>query len=407
MFDAVVRRLEPFAREFARHGKQVYLVGGAVRNLLLGRPAQDFDFTTDALPTEVQAFFRKVLPTGIQHGTVTVLFLGEAYEVTTFRVDGTYTDARRPDSVTFTPTLAEDLKRRDFTINAIALNLSDGSLVDPHDGRGDLERRLLKAIGVPSERFDEDALRVLRLFRFASQLGFTIDPATREAATGRRDRLGAVSRERIREELVKAMAGGNPELAWIPLQEFGVLGDLFPELKGEPLAPAAWGRLKELPSHLRWSLWLTLACGSDPQAWDRTLKALTFSNSDREIFLGPARALPFLVGPDPVPLAVKAVIEAWGSRERIGPGIRYLQTLEDLDYWRDDQGWLRELARVAASAEPVFLGDLAVGGRELLAAGVPAGPKVGETLRNLQRLVWAEPQLNSPEELIRHLRAVP
>ena len=406
MFDAVLHRLEPFTREFTRHGKRVYLVGGAVRNLLLGRPAKDFDFTTDALPTEVQSYFRKVLPTGIRHGTVTVLFMGESYEVTTFRVDGEYTDARRPDSVAFTPSLEEDLKRRDFTINAMALNLSDGALVDPHEGRADLKRRVLRAIGNPGDRFDEDALRLLRLFRFASQLGFSIDPPTSAAAAGRRTKLGAVSRERIREELVKAMAGQHPELAWPPLQEIGVLGDLFPLLSRAPVPTADWEILKELPDHLRWSVWLTLACGADSGAWDRSLKALTFSNADREAFLGPARALPFLASGEALSLAVKAMIEAWGSRDRIVPGLLYLQALETLGYWNDERGWKRELERVAGSGEPIFLEDLAVSGKELLARGVSAGPAVGQTLRSLQRLVWADPGLNSDRALLQRLGPV-
>jgi len=403
MFDDVVLGLQPFAREFVQHGKQIYLVGGAVRNLLLGRPAKDFDFTTDALPHEVQSYFRKVLPTGIKHGTVTVLFLGQSYEVTTFRVDGKYTDARRPDTVTFTPSLEEDLKRRDFTVNAMALNLADGSLVDPHDGRGDLKRRVLRAIGNPGERFDEDALRVLRLFRFASQLGFSIDPSTLEAAAGRRASLGAVSRERIREELAKAMAGAHPALAWTPLQTLGVLGDLFPGLQGPPLSPASWKHLAALPDHLRWSVWLTVACGPGPEAWELALKALTFSNADRDAYLGPPKALAFLDGPDPVPVAAKAVVEAWGSRDRVGPGLRYLEALEALEWWTDKAGWKPELARVAASGEPVFLEDLALGGRDLLAAGVPPGPAVGQTLRALQRLVWKAPELNSREGLLANL----
>jgi poly(A) polymerase/tRNA nucleotidyltransferase (CCA-adding enzyme) len=404
MFDDVVLRLQPFAREFVQHGKQLYLVGGAVRNLLLGRPAKDFDFTTDALPHEVQSYFRKVLPTGIKHGTVTVLFLGQSYEVTTFRVDGKYTDARRPDAVTFTPSLEEDLKRRDFTVNAIALNLGDGSLVDPHDGRGDLKRGVLKAIGEPGERFDEDALRLLRLFRFAAQLGFAIDPPTLEAAASRRASLGAVSRERIREELAKAMAGAFPALAWTPLQTLGVLGDLFPSLTGSPLGPADWEHVAALPDHLRWSVWLTAACSAGLEAWDRDLKALTFSNADRDAYLGPAKALAFLTGPDPVPVAAKAVVEAWGSRDRIAPGLRYLRALEALGLWRDEGGWKRELERIGASGEPVFLEDLALGGKELLAAGVPPGRAVGQTLRTLQRLVWKAPELNSPEGLLANLR---
>jgi hypothetical protein len=400
MFETVLRDLAPFAREFGRHGKQIYLVGGAVRNLLLGRPVQDFDFTTDALPTEVMGFFRKVLPTGLQHGTVTVLYSGASYEVTTFRIDGAYTDGRRPDGVTFTPSLEEDLKRRDFTINALALNLADGSLADFHGGREDLERRVLRAIGDPGHRFDEDALRVLRLFRFASQLGFSVDPPTGEAVAPRRPKLAAVSKERIREELNKALLGAHPHLAWGPLDRLGILGDLFPLLSPAPLGPGVLEGLSRVSPDLRWSYWLTAACGPARPQWEKALRSLTFSNADLAAALGPPRALEVLGGSDPVGVQAKAIVEAWGDRNRIGPGLEYLRALEVLGLWVDGNGLGRELERVRQTDEPVFLGDLAVGGKELMNAGVAPGPEVGRTLRALQRAVWADPGLNVSPRLL-------
>jgi tRNA nucleotidyltransferase/poly(A) polymerase len=406
MFQPVLDRLAEFAREFSLRGKQIYLVGGAVRNLLLGRSVKDYDFTTDALPSEVQSYFRRVLPTGLQHGTVTVLFQGASYEVTTFRIDGGYTDGRRPEGVTFTPSLEEDLKRRDFTINALALNLLDGTLVDPHDGQGDLARRVLKAIGDPGQRFDEDALRMLRLFRFASQLDFAIDPATLAAVGPRRERLKAVSKERIREELVKTMDGARPDRAWSHLQRLNLLTDLFNSLNPAALPDQTLERLAASPQNLRWSLWLTLACGRARDAWDACLRSLTFSNAERESCLGPAKALDFLEGPV-TSIAAKAVLEAWGSRSRGADGLTYLRALEAEGYLRDERGLKDEIARALASGEPVFLAELAVGGRELLAAGVKPGPEVGSVLRNLQREVWAQPELNSAERLldrVRHLR---
>jgi len=406
MFEAVLQRLEPFAREFTRHGKQLFLVGGAVRNLFLGKEAQDFDFATDALPEDVQSYFRKVLPTGLQHGTVTVLFQGASYEVTTFRVDGGYADARRPDRVVFTPSLEEDLRRRDFTINALALNMADGSLWDPHDGRGDLERKLLRAIGDPGQRFDEDALRMLRLFRFASQLGFSIEPATLEAVAPRRSRLGFVSRERVRDELAKAMAGARPELAWVPLESLGFLQDLFAPLVPQRLPAEGWKVLAPLPPLLRWSLWLTAACGPDRGAWDRALKALTFSNANRDAILGPPKAWDFLNRDEPVSVAAKGLIEAWGSRERVGMGVDYVKALAGVGLWGDERGLVQELLRVLASGEPVFLAELALSGRDLLSAGVGPGPLVGEMLKRLQHAVWTRPELNEAEELLRLVRSL-
>jgi hypothetical protein len=399
MFETVVQDLAPFASAFRRHGKQIYLVGGAVRNLLLGTAVKDYDFTTDAVPTEVMTYFRKVLPTGLQHGTVTVLFEGGTYEVTTFRVDGTYTDGRRPDGVTFTPSLEEDLKRRDFTINALAINLADGTLVDFHDGQGDLARRVLRAIGDPGQRFDEDALRILRLFRFASQLGFSVDPPTGEAVGPRRPHLAAVSRERIREELNKALAGPRPELAWGPLDRLGILGDLFPSLGPQPLGEGFLNQLSRVSVDLRWSFWLTVACRSGRSRWEKALRTLTFSNADLAAALGPPLALDFLDGSDPLTVTAKAIIEAWGDRSRVGPGCEFLSAIEEAGLWTDTNGLKQELTRVRDSGEPVFVADLALGGRDLLDAGVPPGPSIGQTLRGLQREVWADPGLNVSDRL--------
>jgi len=406
MFQSLVRQLEPFAHEFSRHGKRVYLVGGAVRNLLLGRPVQDYDFTTDALPSEVQSFFRRVLPTGLQHGTVTVLFQGSSYEVTTFRVDGDYSDSRRPDRVAFTPSLEKDLERRDFTINALAIDLSDGTLIDFHGGQADLERGLLRAIGTPGQRFDEDALRLLRLFRFASQLGFKIEPATMAAVLPRRPRLSAVSRERIREELAKAMAGDHPALAMGPLGEMGFLGDIFAPMNLRDLSPSTLNRLEALPGDLRWSFWLTMACSDQRALWESTLKKLTFSKADLACILGPTQALDFLTEGRAVAADAKALIEAWGSRGRVTPGVDYLSALEAEGIWSDNRNLKSELVRAAVSGEPVFVADLAVGGKELMDEGIAPGPKVGELLKILQREVWEDPSLNSAAALLQRVKAL-
>jgi len=178
MFEGVLKRLNGFSQVFHLQGYVVYLVGGAVRNLLLGLPANDFDFATDATPEEVSKLFRRVVPTGIKHGTVTVLFEQESYEVTTFRIDGAYKDHRHPGEVIYTRDLAADLGRRDFTINGMALDLSSGVVVDLYGGKKDLKAGLIRAIGDPFQRFSEDALRILRLFRFAAQYGFLVEEKT-------------------------------------------------------------------------------------------------------------------------------------------------------------------------------------------------------------------------------------
>ena len=199
--EALLKRLEDA-------GFEAYYVGGCVRDHLMGRAVHDVDITTNALPEQTAAVFEgyKVIPTGIRHGTVTVLAEGTPYEITTYRVDGSYSDSRRPDSVEFTPDIVQDLARRDFTMNAIAMDIR-GNIVDPFGGRGDIEHALIRCVGEPEKRFTEDALRIMRGIRFASQLGFGIEEKTAQAIIDMRGRLSIISRERVREELDKLLCG--------------------------------------------------------------------------------------------------------------------------------------------------------------------------------------------------------
>lgn len=190
-------------------GYEAYAVGGCVRDTLLGRVPQDWDITTSARPEEIKAHFSHTIDTGIQHGTVTIMMGRTGYEVTTYRIDGEYEDSRHPKEVTFTGNLVEDLKRRDFTINAMAYNEEHG-LVDAFDGIRDLELGVIRCVGDPLERFSEDALRMLRAVRFAAQLGFSIDEQTAEAVRTLAPTIGKVSAERIQVELVKLLVSGHP-----------------------------------------------------------------------------------------------------------------------------------------------------------------------------------------------------
>ncbi len=211
-------------------GFRSYLVGGAVRDQLLGLEATDYDLCTDALPEDVIALFRKVIPTGIKHGTVTVLMKGQGYEVTTFRIDGKYSDGRRPDAISFTPDLTEDLKRRDFTINSIAYDVLEKKIYDPNGGREDLKKGIIRAIGIPEERFREDGLRSIRACRFASQLEFEIEEHTLAGIGHCLFNIPDLSRERVYEELVKIMKTPRPSLAFHLFQDTGVLSLILPEL---------------------------------------------------------------------------------------------------------------------------------------------------------------------------------
>ena len=209
------------------HGYEAYAVGGCVRDAILGRTPQDWDITTSALPMQVKALFRRTVDTGIQHGTVTVLLDKQGFEVTTYRVDGKYEDGRHPTEVSFTASLAEDLKRRDFTINAMAYNETDG-LVDLFRGEEDLKEGIIRCVGVAKERFSEDALRILRAFRFSAQLDFSIEEETLQAAKDLADTLKKISAERIYAELSKLLVSDHPERLF-EAYECGITAVILPE----------------------------------------------------------------------------------------------------------------------------------------------------------------------------------
>lgn len=212
--DSVLRQLEAA-------GYEAWAVGGCVRDTLLGRTVHDWDMTTSATPQQVLALFPHCVPTGVQHGTVTVLESGYAFEVTTYRAETGYSDGRHPDAVSFVGTLAEDLARRDFTVNAMALDVR-GRLVDLHGGREDLKERLLRCVGEPERRFREDALRMLRAVRFSAQLGFTIEPETRRAMASCAGGCAVLSAERIRDEVEKTLRSPEP-CRVLELLEYGML----------------------------------------------------------------------------------------------------------------------------------------------------------------------------------------
>ncbi len=209
------------------HGYEAYIVGGCVRDSILRKEPQDWDITTSATPEQIKALFRRSIDTGIEHGTVTIMMGNEGYEVTTYRVDGKYEDHRRPSAVTFTASLSEDLKRRDFTINAMAYNDTEG-LVDAFDGMGDLEHGVIRCVGIPRERFDEDALRILRAVRFSAQMDFRIAEETRSAITEQAEFLRDISAERIQVELTKLITSGHPERL-IDAYELGITKIVLPE----------------------------------------------------------------------------------------------------------------------------------------------------------------------------------
>ena len=218
-------------------GYRAYAVGGCVRDSLLGLTPHDWDLCTSALPQQVMELFgaQRCIPTGLQHGTVTVKQSGALYEITTFRTEGTYTDGRHPDEVHYVPDVRKDLARRDLTINAMAYNEKEG-LVDPFGGQADLQSGIVRAVGVPRQRFTEDALRILRRYRFAARVGFAIDPATGAAARALGPHLDCDSAERIQEELLKLLAAPRPGSYLEPAVLAVILPELEPEKQPERFA---------------------------------------------------------------------------------------------------------------------------------------------------------------------------
>ena len=217
---------------FEKNGFKAYLVGGAVRDMFMNNPASDWDVATDATPEQVIAAFKKVIPTGIAHGTVTVHFMGEEIEVTTFRIEQGYSDGRHPDKVSFASDIEEDLSRRDFTMNAIAVSLKDGSIVDPFNGKSDIKNKIIRSVGNPLERFNEDGLRPIRAIRFASQLGFEIESETLKAISNENilQKTSTVSIERFRDELIKLLKSPKPSVGLKLLENTNIMKLFLPEL---------------------------------------------------------------------------------------------------------------------------------------------------------------------------------
>ena len=258
-------------------GYAAYAVGGCVRDSLLGRTAHDWDLCTSALPQQVMELFgaEQCIPTGLQHGTVTIKYGGQLYETTTFRTEGSYTDGRHPDEVQFVPDVREDLARRDFTINAMAYNAAEG-LVDPFGGQKDLQNGLLRAVGEPQQRFTEDALRILRLYRFAARFGFALDAATARAARQLAPHLDCISAERIQEELAKLLAAPQPGTYLEPAVLAVVLPELTPAAleAAKPVVDACPAGEENLP--VRWAALLGALGEADTR---RVLKRLRCSNA--------------------------------------------------------------------------------------------------------------------------------
>ena len=381
-------------RRLAEAGHQALCVGGAVRDALIGRTPGDWDVATSALPEEVTALFRRTIPTGIEHGTVTVMAGGgaarQAVEVTTFRGEGAYSDARRPDEVTFGVALEQDLARRDFVINAMAWDPIGRSLVDPFGGRADLAARRLRAVGDAATRFGEDGLRIVRAVRFVAVLDLELDPATEAAIPGALPSLAKVSRERVRVELVKLLGGVAAGRALGIARSSGVLGQVLPELDPVDLDRAR-AQVDALPADpvLRAA---GLLLEVPHPAVEAALRRLTFSNADRSRVVGLVREAAALAAG---PVDDVALRRALG---RIGrPAAADLAALVAPHAAR--------LEAIARAGDPLTAGELALGGADVMRIlGIAPGPEIGRAVARLLEHVLADPTLNTPEALERLLR---
>lgn len=376
-------------------GHAAYVVGGCVRDSLLGLTPHDWDLCTSALPQQVMELFgaQRCIPTGLQHGTVTVKQSGALYEITTFRTEGTYTDGRHPDEVHFVPDVREDLARRDLTINAMAYNEKEG-LVDPFGGQADLQSGIVRAVGVPRQRFTEDALRILRLYRFAARFGFAIDPPTAQAAQELCAHLDCVSVERIEEELAKLLSAPAPA-AYLDEK---ILFVILPELSSEALA-AAKPVVDACPAgaenlSIRLAA-LLLSLGED--GIRRTLKRLRCSNAlIEEAAVLVREAVPGV----PVSLNIYArrLLGKYNlcTVQRIAALGTALQPERAADF-----AALSELAeQLDADGVCCRVSQLAVNGRDLMAAGVPAGPGIRKVLEALLDGVIREEYPNERQALL-------
>lgn len=441
----VPKTVERFGRIFEEAGFSCYLVGGAVRNMVLHRKPTDYDFAGDADPGQVIQLFKRVIPTGIKHGTVTVLFEGQRFEYTTFRVESSYSDSRHPDSITFTPSIEEDLSRRDFTINSMAVKIPGGALLDPFGGREDLKRAIIRTVGPPETRIEEDALRMVRGCRFSAQLEFDLDEKL--VAAMRRDaaRIGLVSAERIREELEKIMKTDLPSKGFLEMENCGLLPNILPELSAcrgiiqgdfhsfDVLDHSLYccdGAPKDRPEVRFAALFhdlgkaetadersLALVSGdsaeyptfhghekASEQITHKICRRLRFSKASEERICRLVRHHMFNYNEQWSDAAVRRFIarvgkdliddlfalrtaDTFGMRRRPGSGAPLIELK-------------RRIEGVISAEQALSAHDLAVDGHLLEEAGIPKGPDMGTVIDQLLEAVLDDPEMNTKERLL-------
>lgn len=389
-------------QKLTENGYEAYAVGGCVRDSIIRRVPGDWDITTSAKPLEVKSLFRRTIDTGIQHGTVTVMMGKEGYEITTFRIDGEYEDSRHPKSVEFTASLEEDLKRRDFTINAMAYN-DEAGMVDLFDGVGDIEKGIIRCVGNPKERFTEDALRMLRAVRFSAQLGFIIDEGTSMAVRELAPTIAKVSKERIHTELNKTLLSTHPDYL-VRAMELGITEIIFPVMNEIADLKEAMELLKVLPRDIVYK-YAALLYQLGENKCHKMLKELKLDNYT----IDTTTKLVKLHG---IPLTDNVIqIRKQVSEIGVDMYIRLLEFEKAYFFVGGKEEQLnqldlqeKEFKGILERRECLSLKELAVTGADLIANGIEPGKQMGQLLKELLEDVLTNPENNNKEYLLSKIK---
>lgn len=439
----VSKKLKEISSIFSNAGFSAYLVGGAVRDWFLGKQCKDYDIATDASPEQVQTIFRKTIPTGIEHGTITILYKGEQIECTTFRCESDYSDGRRPDKINYVRSIEEDLSRRDFTMNAVAVSLKDGSIVDPFEGAKAIKSKIIKTVGSPEARFAEDGLRPVRAIRFSSQLKFSIDKETLKAIPLSLEVCKKISIERFREEFVKMLLSEHPIIALKLLEDTGLLKIFLPELSACRNVEQKGMHKFDVLDHC------FLACEAAPKEnltvrlaalfhdigkpqvrqlnefgdytfykhefvsekiTRKIMRKLKFSNKEIEAVCLLVLNHMFNYTEDWSDAAVRRFIVKTGTENipalfdlRIADGFaleaRPINPVNLVNFQK-------RIEKILETENAFSLKDLKINGNDLMEIGIPSGQKMGIILKQLLETVLDDPSQNTKEQLLKIAKAL-
>lgn len=434
------KNVKTVLRKLNKNGYEAYIVGGAVRDYLLGKEPHDYDITTNALPQEVKAVFERTIDTGIKHGTVTALIGDEGFEITTYRTDGKYSDGRHPDTVSYAKTLKEDLSRRDFTINAMAMDIS-GEIIDPFFGINDMHHREIRCVGNAEERFAEDALRILRAIRFEGQLGFDLDLKTKQAITNNHQNLKNVSAERIREEMTKLLLSDYPKKALTDLYETGISNTILPEFTRcmqcrheSPYHYANVGihtldvvEMTDKDSNLRWSALLHDIGKPDTKTFNEQkgyynylnhaekskelardiLNRLKFSNADKKEILD-------LIGMHDFTAKQNCKVRLFSAThseefiKKLG-NLKYADNYCHSEQYRDvliaeNKKFIEQALSYIKDGTAIQKKDLKIDGTDLSGIGLK-GKEIGDCIEELYQLCIKQPEYNTYDKLMKQAQS--